>query len=106
MGKNKQTTLSIVGVGWYTPEAWEKLRAIAEDPDTLDTTYKEWLQQAKHTCRMLKQKGFHVLKVHLDIDELAAWCTEHGLAVNGGARARFIAEKVHEQSTAAGEVEI
>jgi hypothetical protein len=50
----------VVGIGWYAREEWEKMQTIADDQDELDMTYKEWLQQTKHTTRMLRQKSFNV----------------------------------------------
>jgi len=44
------------------------------------------MDQSIHVLRLQLQARWHV-------DELAAWCNENGLAMNGQARARFAAEK-------------
>lgn len=106
MGKVKQNqaTPTVVGIGWYTLKEWEKLRAIADDKDVLDETYKEWLQQAKHTSRVLRQKGVQVVKVYVDSEELAIWCAAQELAVDGEARARFVSAKLQGEISSAGDL--
>jgi hypothetical protein len=33
-----------VGVAWYPPEGWERIRAVAADPERLEDSYEEWLR--------------------------------------------------------------
>jgi hypothetical protein len=36
-----------VGVAWYRPWEWEKLRRVAADPEKLESIHAEWLRIAK-----------------------------------------------------------
>jgi hypothetical protein len=56
----------IVGIAWYTPEQWERLKLLADDAETLDDTHKDWLKNATGHVRGLKRQGFQVVKVPLD----------------------------------------
>jgi hypothetical protein len=47
-------------VGWYTPESWERLRAVADD---VVMTFAEFEQKATRKVRELEAEGFTVEKV-------------------------------------------
>jgi hypothetical protein len=87
----------IVGVAWYTPEQWARLKLLADDSDKLDDTHKDWLKNANGHVRGLKRQGFQVVKVPLDIDEWAAWCRKNGKALDGAARSEFTSQKVSDR---------
>ncbi|MCB0179696.1 MAG: hypothetical protein KDI62_15800 [Anaerolineae bacterium] len=83
----------IVGIAWYTPEQWDRLKQVAEDADALDDTYDDWLKNASHNLQTFKKRGFHMVKVPLDVEEWMAWCQKNGNALNGGSRAQFTSMK-------------
>lgn len=87
----------IVGVAWYTPEQWKRLKLLADDSEALDDTHKDWLKNATGHVQWLKQRGFEVVKVPIDIDEWVAWCKKHRKALNGAARSEFTSQKVSEK---------
>jgi hypothetical protein len=87
----------IVGIAWYTPDQWDRLKLVADDSDALDDTHKDWLKNASGRLREFKQKGYQVVKVSIDIDEWVAWCQENGKVLNGAARSEFTSEKVSER---------
>lgn len=35
-----------VGIAWYTPDQWERVKLLADDADALDDTYNDWLKNA------------------------------------------------------------
>jgi hypothetical protein len=88
----------IVGVAWYTPEQWERLKLLADDSEALNDTHKDWLKNATGHVRWLKQQGFQVVKVPIDADEWVAWCQKNGKALDGAARSEFTSQKVSERS--------
>jgi len=45
--RNAGTKETIVGVAWYAPEQWLRLRDVAADPDKLDQSYPLWLKGAE-----------------------------------------------------------
>lgn len=59
----------IVGVAWYTPEQWDLLKALAIDAEAMDDTHKDWLKNATDRVRWLKEQGFQVVEVPIDINE-------------------------------------
>lgn len=59
-------------------------------------TYEERLREAERGMRGLRRQGFIVRKVDVDVDEMVRWCEANQLPFDGGARAQFVAKKVHD----------
>jgi trans-aconitate methyltransferase len=97
LSQKQRQPAQIIGVAWYTPEQWERLRSLAADADTLDDTHQDWLKNATDLVQWLKKQGFRVVKVPLDIDEWVAWCQKNGKALDGTARSEFTSQKVSER---------
>jgi hypothetical protein len=103
--RKKRRTLSrkktqrgpIIGIAWYTPEQWERLKLLADDSEALDDTYNAWLKNASGHVRGLKRQGFQVVKFPLDVDAWVAWCQKNGKALDGAARSEFTSQKVSER---------
>ena len=95
--KKKKSNLE-VGVAWYKPEQWALLRAYAEDSDTLENTYPEWLEIAKQSYKDLEQQGLNLTKVEVDVDSLVEWCKEKNIPLNGAARSRYAKELLEENN--------
>ena len=90
----------IIGVGWYSPDEWSKLKLVAEDSESLDSNYEEWLAGAEKTLQELRrQPGIRPVKVSVDVQQLQQWCRDHGKRLDGKARAQFIVEKVRAMSS-------
>jgi len=81
-------------VAWDTPEQWKRLKSLAADADALDDTHQAWLKNASGHVRRLKQQGFEVVKVPIDVEEWVAWCQKNGKALDGAARSEFTSRKV------------
>ncbi len=47
----------VLGVCWYTPEEFIKMKQTAIDGDNFEDTYEEWRQFAEKTMTDLKKKG-------------------------------------------------
>jgi len=71
-------------MGWYTPESWERLRAVADD---VVMTFAEFERKATRKVRQLEVEGFTVEKVLIDVDHMVAWCRRKGYRV-GDSKAR------------------
>ena len=84
----------MVGVGWYRPEQWSLLRAIAADPERLEDSYDEWVAMATKSMQDLAAKGVPTIKVDVEVRELVAWCQQRQLELDGKARASFVAERL------------
>lgn len=91
-----------IGVAWYRPEQWERLRELAVDPEVIENTYEEWAHMAEEKIGALLRAGIEVWKIPVDVEELRAWCEKQGLPLNGYARAKFVAQKLLEMEKQKG----
>ena len=91
------TVRTVIGCAWYRADQWERLREISADPDKLEETHEEWVTTAKRSLREMKKAGILAEKVDVDVEELLAWCREHGEDVDGGARASYAAEMLRQR---------
>jgi hypothetical protein len=57
-----------IGLAWYSREAWERLRAIADDREQLDDSFEEWERGALQAIQDLASVGRHVRKVPIDVE--------------------------------------
>jgi hypothetical protein len=79
-----------LGLAWYSREAWERLRQVAEDREALDDTYEDWERQALSVLRDLESVGRQIRKVPIDTDALIAWCRERNRRIDIDARAEYV----------------
>src|SRR5687767_7882637 len=84
----------VVGIAWYRPKQWQRVREISADADDLHDSYLEWLQSAEETLKELRSRGLRVEKVDVHSEELILWCNERDLEINGEARSRYVAERL------------
>jgi len=82
-----------VAIAWYTRGAWLRAKRLSADPERLEDTYEAWLRAAAAACADLAGLGLEVVRVQVDVDDLARWCRCRQLPVDEEARARFTAEK-------------
>jgi hypothetical protein len=80
------------GVGWYTEENWQKVKAAAADPDRFEDTYAEWVEMGEMSLRNLRATGINAEKTFVVAEELLAWCLAHNKSNNGAARAEFVSQ--------------
>jgi hypothetical protein len=73
-----------------------RLYELAADRDALDNTFEDWERGAKAAIPELEAAGRQVRKVPVDIEALAAWCREHGRAIDSAARAQFVGDLLNE----------
>ncbi len=88
------TAVSLVGMGWYRPEDWERLLQVVSDRGRLHDSYAEWLAEAEWAERNVSATGHRVVRVFVDPDELAGWCLVRGRAPDAAARAEFVTDKM------------
>ncbi len=89
-----KTTPSAMGVAWYLPEQWAKLREVSIDREELEDTYDDWLKMVLGKLEELEKAGMVFEKVELDVDEWLIWCNEKALPYNSASRANFVSEKM------------
>ena len=91
-----------MGIAWYKPEQWERLREISIDRKDIEFTYTEWLANAQRALQQILFSGQPAQKVEVDVEELFSWCKSIGLEVNGKSRSAFAAEKLRQQDIVGG----
>ena len=87
----------VTGVAWYRPEQWARLREVSEDVENLEETYDAWLQTAERMIRDGMPPEVRVERIDIDVEEVLAWCTTHGLPMNAASRSRFVSERVRQK---------
>jgi hypothetical protein len=95
--------VQIVGMSWYRPETFERLRAMFEDGHKLHKTYDEWLVAAENGRKSMEAKGVRVVCVDIDPEEFPKWCAENGLKLNAEARNRYGSFMAYKIATGAQE---
>ncbi len=81
----------IVGVCWFQPEQWDRLKEISDDRDALEDSYEEWRRNASSTIHELMAVDQIIEKVKINLEELLIWCNEKGVLVNSESRAEYVA---------------
>jgi hypothetical protein len=94
---------TFVGVAWYRPEQWQRLREISVDRDELDDTYQEWVRNVEKVIKELNRNGIQCVKVTVEVEELLHWCQSQNIPVNGEARSRYVTEKLPSEMEESGE---
>ncbi len=74
----RRGTLQVVGVAWYSPAAWVRLKNAVPDPELLQNSHARWLEVVTSTCAKLDSAIGQVVRIEVDADEFLAWCREQG----------------------------
>ena len=88
---------NIVGVAWYKPTQWARLRERSDDVDDIERTYLEWSECASKALVDLRRAGLRAVRVDIDVEELLAWCQQHDLPVNAESRSGYTVRKLREE---------
>ncbi|WP_275270515.1 hypothetical protein [Limnobacter sp. P1] len=89
--------VQIIGMAWYKPENFDRLRTMFEDGHKLHRTYNEWFAAAETGRKKFESQGVRVVPVDIDPDAFPKWCKANGMRLNADARnkyASFIAYQV------------
>ena len=84
----------VIGVAWYSPSQWARLREVSANPGQLEQTYLEWITTYERTTRELAAQGMTLMKVPVDVGELERWCHERNKPIDGNARSEYVLEIV------------
>jgi hypothetical protein len=85
-----------MGVTWYRPDQWERLREIVEDKENFDKTYEESRLDSENQIKQLESQGLRPVKVEVDVEEMIKWCSDQGLSVTPETRTKFMMTKLRE----------
>jgi len=84
----------LVGVAWYSPATWGRLKNAVPDPELLEDSHAEWLKMMRSYLAKMGGAGIRLVRIDIDAEEFLAWCREHDRPADAGARAHFTAEKL------------
>ena len=87
--------VQIVGMAWFKPENFVRLRAMFEDGDKLHRTYDEWLRAAETGRKAQEVKGLRVVCVDIDPNDFPKWCKAKGMNLNANARMQYASLIAH-----------
>jgi hypothetical protein len=87
-------TDNIVGMAWYRPENFHRLREMYDDGYMLQNTYADWRATAELGVIHNTNRGLRVVKVDFDPEEFPRWCAEKGLRMNARSRLAYMTEQV------------
>lgn len=81
----------VYSLAWFQPKEWHQLKAVVDDPSTLDDTYEEWRKNAENVIQEFRKNGKTVKKISIKTDELIAWCKSKYIKPDGKARSEYAA---------------
>jgi hypothetical protein len=88
---------TLVGIAWYRPEQWQRLREISVDREDLEDTYRDWVRSTERAIRELNRNGLQCTKVAVEVEDLLQWCQSQNIPVSGEARSRYVTEKLQSE---------
>jgi hypothetical protein len=95
--RKSRTVEPRLGIAWYREDQWPQLLEVSLDAQRLEKTYGEWLAHASARYDELLKKGAPVVKVPVDVLDMAAWCRELGRQVDGAGRTAYVVYRLEEQ---------
>ena len=83
----------LIGVGWYSEDQWTMLKLVADDRDSLDTSYEQWEAGVLEALEQLRrQPGVEAIKIPVDVVALRQWCRERAKPLDRSSRAEYAVE--------------
>ena len=76
-----------IGMSWYTPEAWQELRAMPKAK--IEMSYSQFTRKCERLIAGFEARGIKVEKVAVDIGQMTAWCHQHGYEIDDMGRTAF-----------------
>ena len=87
--KNKDI-LTEIGIGVYLKEDYPKILAMSVDKNKMNPTWEEWKVKKEILKLTLSRKGIHTIDILVKPDELAKYCKQNQLSVEGASRAQYV----------------
>lgn len=81
-----------VGVPWYRPSDFDRIKSLLGQPDSIPATYEQWLIKVNKVIDLCERSGQIPIKVTIDPDELIAWCRIKNIPLDRIAQNLFASE--------------
>jgi len=93
MGRSQKKVCSIP---YYRNDQYDRLREVSIDKETFSISYDEMLSITESKHKEMEKKGFLVVKIDVEIDELVEWCNLNCVKINPESRTKFALYKLKE----------
>lgn len=80
---------SAVGIPWYAPQSYARIREVMLDGADFPATYEEWLKSAEKVVESCKRRGTVPVKANIDPTTFSEWCIARGMQRDRRARVTF-----------------
>jgi hypothetical protein len=84
----------VIGLAWYRPEQWQRLRQVSVDVEDLEETYFEWVSVASACFQEVQELGVDIRRVDVDVEDLVEWCKRRGLPLDAEARVSYVTDRI------------
>ena len=92
---NKSET-RICSIPYYRKDQYNRLQEVSIDKENFSISYEEMMTITASKHKEMENKGFKVVKIDVDIEELIGWCNSRCVTLNPASRTRFTLEKLKE----------
>jgi len=82
-----------IGLPWYRPEDYQRIREMMADRHNLASTYESWLAAAENNETVGREAGLQVSRILIEPEAFARWCAEKKVEPDSAARRDYVAEK-------------
>lgn len=82
-----------VNIAYYEKKDWEQFLSIIDDKENMFETWEEWHQSFLRLKKHLKQQGFIVNTVKVNLNELVDYCIERKVKIDGKSRSQFVTNR-------------
>ncbi len=84
----------ICALAYYRKDQYDRYRKISVDKEAFSKSYDEMMLTTKSKHKEMENKGFKVVKIDIDIEELIEWCQHREIILNPESRTKFAMEKL------------
>lgn len=81
-----------IKLAYYKKNDWDKLIKSIVDKHVMHESWEEWNKAYERTKKRLKNEGFIVHDMVIDIDSLNKYCVERGVVNDGKARSQYASQ--------------
>ncbi|MBI5193797.1 MAG: hypothetical protein HZA08_10205 [Nitrospirae bacterium] len=79
-----------IGIASYREDQWGLLKSTASDPEVIENTYQEWLENTGRVIEDLKKNDYEPVKVDFDVKRFNDWCQINNKTPNGESRSEYV----------------
>ncbi len=80
-------------IAYYKKEDWSRLLQIIDDKESMHDSWNEWHLAYRKAKNELIAKGYQVVDVEINLDELVSYCKAKGAKNTGKTRSQFVQER-------------